>query len=335
MKPRLIALTLFASLLPIPRPVLLDIIGNLTIPPLEDGETYVVNFDYRAYSSGLLDLKVILNHETYHNIPIYQFYQEVNIGYIPFSFSLSGYLTILRDTVLTIVAIKNDKTVSKQVQISKKDQLLIYPHLSGSAYESFSSIAKIDELGNVSHIKERLSFNSFEPIVEQAYSLYFPLNVFTIKHNLSSLGYPLSSRLAELIIEDRYHIFPRLPKGESSNYRKLVLRYYLDNDHYHFSFESPLYVDKQTRMMSLQPEVGFHLTDKLYFPTNHHSEVQSLRFQIKLFDVGVNDYQIDYQGTLFSNASYIGNPFSSFYSVTVTFSETDNIDDLKEIIIDE
>lgn len=312
-----------------------DLIGNLTIPPLKAGQTQVFTFSYQSYSQGLLDVRITLNHETYVDVMIHQLHRKVGIEIIPVSFTLSGQLLIRPDTRLTISATKNEKTVAKTVYISLKDQQIIYPQYSGSAYESYSSVARIDALGKVSHLKERLMFDHFDSLVEQSYSLYFPLEMFSIQHNLASLGYPLSPRLAELQFEDRSQLFPRLPKIANSAYRSIPLRFQLVNDVYYFSFNQPLYVDKETRMMSLIPDTGFQLTNKLYFPTNTHDQTQFFNFRIKLWEVGVNANEIDYRATLYSRYRYFGEDAMSYFTVTVEDIDPPEDIDLREIVIHE
>lgn len=299
-----------------------DIIGNLFVMPLLPGTTMTMSFTYESIRSGTLDLKVFLLLDEANPWMIYQSVRDIGKEQVRVSFTLDGHIQIFPNTSLSIVATKNSKTVSKTVKISPIDYLIYYPHLQGQKYTSFSSIAQIDDRGNVSQIHEEITFNGFHEAVEQQMGLRFPLEKFTIFHNFRALGYALSQRSGELQIDDPFNVFTRLPRMLNTTYKTLPLRYILTNENYHLAFDTPLYVDKQMRMMSLRPETGFQLTNHLYFPTNTFDQVQTLSFRIMLSDIGVNHIDVDYRGSLFSKYRYIGSSSNGIYSVEVDFVDT-------------
>ena len=147
-----------------------------------------------------------------------------------------------------------------------------------------------------SFFKTKFSFRTFGLPFEMKRNIYHLLDIEDFYLYKADLGEDfMQTHSAKLLLKWSKNTFPRLNYDVSNEGYFINLEYVLDKDKYRFKIKDPLYVDKETHMMSNTSGDYFEETTHFYFPYSKYDELKEIKCILYLDDLGPNKMNVEHE----------------------------------------
>jgi len=294
--------------------------GDVAILPYQKMVSFYFDFTYTSTKNEIVSLYFDFSNTYYSNVNFY--FHTVTLSNLSFTDYVAVPTSFLGEDsgIIRMRAVGDGFATEKSFAISAIEQATIDPLIDtvDGIYSCSGRPVSINETGGLKYYNEILTFRGFETVYESF--AYHRLNFgnliihYDSDYNQSILIYAS----ANFYLEDSLNLFPNLNYDANSSFKHLNGQLIsIGNGDYSFSLSDKMYVDPATLMMAISPNIGYVLTDFLYFPKNQFSKLQDIAFRITVSNIGINKMTIDYSSSHYSDNRFFGDCVNSAYCVTV------------------
>jgi|GEM_PF-3529210 len=294
--------------------------GDVSILPYQKMVRFTFDFTYTSTKTEQVTFYFDFSNTSYSNVNFYSHIVTLyNFSYTDYVAVPTPFLGEVSGTI-RMRAVGDGFVTEKSFAISAIERATIDPlaDTDNGTYSCSGRPVSINETGGLKYYSEKFTFHGFESVYESF--AYHRLNFgnliihYDSDYNQSLLTYASAS----FYMKDSFNLFPNFTYDANTGFKYLNGQLiHIGNGDYSFSLSDKMYVDPTTLMMAISPNIGYVLTDFLYFPKNQFSKLQDIAFRITITNIGINEMTIDYSSNHYSDYRFFGDCVNSAYCVTV------------------
>lgn len=276
-------------------------LGEFHFYPLRvnNSNRLIFNIASQSFFPRKVDVSLAISNRTYYQHTLASATLEVSLAQRDtFDVVVDAWVanTGLNYFVLSATSGTSKKSLSFALGANYRSEV----HLPGSSL-LFDSYQGVDYLNDILTIKNYLMDDaSFLAVTEYQDDLYLDLNRFTSSYSGGELIY----RGARLVFSQMNSLFPRLPlNGQGEPYLELLIE--KNGNNLAYRLRDPLYVDDETHIISLTKEVGYRLTDTIYFPKYRLEDLEYFPITLEIDEFSMIKTNIKYIFTLLFEREFI------------------------------
>lgn len=303
---------------------------NVEVAPYVKGVTLEVPFTYVATNVETTNITIHLSSDEASDVLLYARAIVIS-GSFSSTVTVDGRFLNVDAAMLKFVAWGHQFHVQQQLGMQARQTIELELGASSPFQMTISNHGLIDQYGVTRYLKESLSFEGFDEMIERPYYLDISLGMLAFRVN-SEAKLPVTVSLISLLIEDHQQNFSLLRRSVDYTHAYINLKANVIDGIYQLAYHEPLYVNPTTFISSYFPIVGFVATNRLFLPKDRYMTINPLRLKFR-FSVSIgNIYHIAYEPLYHFDKALLGSCDSALYCVKTSDVAID-VGNWKEIIV--